>query len=65
METLEQVLNLFKFMKNEWKSGRNICAVKNIFSPGNISQKVLIPQYDLQKRFATPTAKLKIAQLID
>ena len=36
-----------------------------MFSSGNIWQEVFVPQYDLQKRFATPTTKLKIAQLID
>ena len=38
--------------------------LKTFLSPGNIWQKVLVPQYDLLKSFGSPTTKLKIAQKV-
>ena len=38
--------------------------LKKFLSPGNIWQKVLVPQHDLSKSFGTPTPKLKIAQKV-
>ena len=35
--------------------------LKRFLSPGNIWQKVLLPQHDILKSFGTPTTKLKIA----